>query len=170
MNSNSENNMGEIIPGIYLEVKKTQIGTGSTSRSTSFRNFWMTDFQEDGNVKITLLNDEFMLTGLNENITADELASDRFTYVPEGEKRYQALLEVLKRKDSTPKTGAVPKNQKKTNKREAQESPDTRAALGFLGLGKPEEGGMPGNTSKQSLSRKKPKKPTDSGKKGWWNT
>lgn len=163
--------MSEIIPGIYLEIKKTQIGAGSTSRNASFRNFWITDFQEDGTVEITLLNDEFRLTGLNEIITADQLASDRFTYVPEGEKRYQALLEVLKRKNSAPKTGAASKeHKKKTDKRETQESLDTDTALGFLGAGKPEKDTKPGDFFKRSPSSKKPKKPATPSRKSWWNT
>ena len=163
--------MNEVIPGIYLEVKKTQIGSGSTSQNASFRNFWITDFQEDETVKIILLNDDFKLTGLNEIITTDQLASDRFTYVPEGEKRYQALLEVLKRKDSAPKTGAVSKDhKKKTNKPETQESPDTIAALSFLGVGEQEKNTKRGEVFRRNPSGKKPKKESAPNKKSWWNT
>ena len=158
--------MSEVKPGIYLEIKKTKIGSGSTSQNASVRNFWITDFQEDETVKITLLNDEFTLTGLNEIITADQLASDRFTYVPEGEKRYQALLEELKRKDSTPKTGLASKeHKKKTDEQETQESVNTNIALGFLGAGNPEKDVKPGDFFKRSPSGKKPKKSAVSGKK-----
>lgn len=163
--------MSEVKPGIYLEIKKTKIGSGSTSQNASVRNFWITDFQEDETVKITLLNDEFTPTGLNEIITADQLASDRFTYVPEGEKRYQALLEELKRKDSTPETGVASKeHKKKTNEQETQESVNTNIALGFLGAGNPEKDVKPGDFFNRSPSSKKPKKPAIPSKKSWWNT
>ncbi|MEE9436649.1 MAG: hypothetical protein V3V37_08170 [Candidatus Adiutricales bacterium] len=163
--------MSEVKPGIYLEIKKTKIGSGSTSQNASFRNFWITDFQEDETVKITLLNDEFTLTGLNEIITADQLASDRFTYVPEGEKRYQALLEELKRKDSTPQKGVASKeHKKKTDEQETQESVNTNIALGFLGAGNPEKDVKPGDFFNRSPSSKKPKKPAIPSKKSWWNT
>ncbi len=103
---------------------------------------------------------------MNEIITADQLASDRFTYVPEGEKRYQALLEVLKSKDSTPKTGITSKEpKKKINEQETQESADTNIALGFLGAVNQEKSVKPGEIFKRSPSSKKPKKSTIPSKK-----
>ncbi|MBW2621444.1 MAG: hypothetical protein JRD68_00940 [Deltaproteobacteria bacterium] len=149
--------MSEVKPGIYLEIKKTTIGSGSTSRDASFRNFWLAVFQEDGKALITLLDDDFKLTGLNEMVTSEQLASDRFTYIPEGEKRYEDLLEVLKKRAAAIKKAAALKEEKKkqtpVNKETPQSGP-ANSALGFLGMGNKEKAIKPGDLFQKNPSQK----------------
>ena len=84
--------MEEIKGGIYLELKKGVIGTGHTAKTEEYRNFWMTIAQNGQEVECVLLNNDFKPTGYREKIPLAEFAGQRFTYVPQGEKRYRALL------------------------------------------------------------------------------
>ncbi|MEW5724988.1 MAG: hypothetical protein AB1896_17890 [Thermodesulfobacteriota bacterium] len=92
--------MPDIKPGIYLEVKKGTIGVGHTAKSAEYRNFWMTLNQGQGEIELLLLNEDFMLTGVRDCVPESEFATTRFTYIPQGDKRYQLLLKKLAQKEN----------------------------------------------------------------------
>ena len=113
--------MAEVKTGIYLEIKKVNIGTGSTAKSEEYRNFWMTVFQEGESVHCALLNNDFKLTAITEIFPADAFETDRFTYIPQGEKKFQALLRKLledqqkKMAVEKKKAAAAPEKEKPAN-------------------------------------------------------
>ncbi|MBU2548221.1 MAG: hypothetical protein KKB20_07430 [Proteobacteria bacterium] len=110
--------MSQIKAGIYLEVKKGTIGTGGTAQTQEYRNFWMTVEERDGQVNCALLDNDFNLTPLRESFSTAEFDSGRFTFIPQGEKRYKRLLQKLgllnhpKPAASGPKTAAGPPQKK----------------------------------------------------------
>ena len=88
--------MEEVKLGIYLEVKKGVIGTGHTAKSTEYRNLWMTLIVKEDEVVCAHLDNNFKPTGLKQSMTISEFTSGRFTYIPQGDKRYQAMMSALK--------------------------------------------------------------------------
>ena len=88
--------MEDLKLGIYLEVKKGVIGTGHTAKSTEYRNLWMTLIVKDDEVICAHLDNDFKPTGLKQSMTIAEFTSGRFTYIPQGDKRYQAMMNALK--------------------------------------------------------------------------
>jgi len=87
--------MAEIKAGIYLEVKEVAIGTGATAKTQVYRNFWMTLSHEGDQIKAVLLDGDFKPTPVTQSIPEADFAGGRLKYVPQGEKRYQALLKLL---------------------------------------------------------------------------
>jgi len=87
--------MAEIKPGIYLEVKEVGIGTGATAKTQVYRNFWMTLAQEGDQVKALLLDGDFKPTTVTQSLPEGDFCSGRLKYVPQGEKRYRALIKSL---------------------------------------------------------------------------
>lgn len=87
----------EFKPGIYLEVKKGTIGTGVTAKSSEFKNFWLVMPESEGKTLIILLDEDFKLTGLKETVSVKEFETGRFTYIPQGEKRYNLLINQLEK-------------------------------------------------------------------------
>ncbi|MDR2459459.1 MAG: hypothetical protein LBE38_01555 [Deltaproteobacteria bacterium] len=85
--------MGEdkLQEGIYLQTKKSTIGTGSTAKHTEFRNFWATLRVGETHVEMILLDDAFMLTGIREKFPVGELFGANWLYVEQGEKKYGQL-------------------------------------------------------------------------------
>jgi hypothetical protein len=85
--------MGEdsLREGIYLQTKKSTIGTGSTAKATEFRNFWATLKVEESHVEMILLDDAFLLTGIREKFTKEELCGPNWLYVEQGEKKFSQL-------------------------------------------------------------------------------
>ena len=100
--------MPEIKPGVYLEVKKGVIGTGVTAKSTEYRNFWMTLTVTENEVELLLLDQDFNLTGVTDKLSVDEFLSGRFSYIAQGEKRYQLLLNKLVEKNKAASPGPKP--------------------------------------------------------------
>lgn len=94
--------MADITPGIYLEVKEGSIGTGATSRTQQYRNFWMTLIQDGSEVKVRLLDADFQLTAVSEVFSVADFESGRLTYIPQGDKKYQALILKLKQTAKPP--------------------------------------------------------------------
>lgn len=85
--------MAEVTEGIYLETKKTNVGTGHTASQVVFRSFYAVRPAGE-KAEIFLLDDDLGLTGLREQITAAELAK-RMQYVPRLQGRYQAMAASL---------------------------------------------------------------------------
>lgn len=84
--------MTDIKPGIYLEVKKGKIGSAVTAKETEFKNFWFISVLDDGQIQLTLLDHDFKPTGIREVKSASILEGSKYSYVPQGEKRYQLLV------------------------------------------------------------------------------
>jgi hypothetical protein len=77
--------------GIYLETKKSMIGTGSTAKVAEYRNFWVTLRVKDAQVDMILLDDAFSLTGIRETFDHEVIAGSNWLFVEQGEKKYQQL-------------------------------------------------------------------------------
>lgn len=185
--------MEDIKDGIYLEVKKGVIGTGHTAKTEEYRNFWMTVGQQGDEVQCVLLNNDFKLTGIRETIPAAEFNSDRFTYIPQGEKRYRALLAQLAEAAPVKKTAPTatgPTKPEKTSSPKWWEGQDKDIKPGDLF--KRDESGRPKTAPAESTnwweagqkkagpedvfkktetSQKKPSKPSAAKvvKKTWWD-
>ena len=91
--------MAQVKAGIYLEQKKGVIGTGHTAKEEEYRNFWMTVMQKGDEVVCILLDNDFKPTGIKQSLPAGAFESGRLTYIPQGEKRYQILINKLKEKN-----------------------------------------------------------------------
>jgi hypothetical protein len=77
--------------GIYLETKKSMIGTGSTAKAAEYRNFWVTLRVKEAQVEMILLDDTFSLTGIRETFDHEVIAGANWLFVEQGEKKYQQL-------------------------------------------------------------------------------
>ena len=91
------NNEQELIPGIYLELKKGMLGTGNTAKPTEFKNFWVTLKIEAAKVVMILLDDEFRPTAIKETFSIDTIRGAGWHYVEAGVKRYGLLKDYLER-------------------------------------------------------------------------
>jgi hypothetical protein len=85
--------MGEVKlrEGIYLETKKSMIGTGSTAKVAEYRNFWVTLRIKEAKVEMILLDDAFSLTGIRESFDHEVVSGSNWLFVEQGEKKYQQL-------------------------------------------------------------------------------
>ena len=77
--------------GIYLQTKKSTIGTGSTAKHAEYRNFWVTLNISETHVEMILLDDAFMLTGIRERVTIEEVNGTNWLFVEQGAKKYGQL-------------------------------------------------------------------------------
>lgn len=93
-------------PGIYLEVKKGVIGTGSTAKDVEYRNLWITAAWDKDLVSLLHLNDNFSPTGASNTILPSELQKGRFTYLPEENERFKAILKRMRDKSNREKAQA----------------------------------------------------------------
>jgi hypothetical protein len=132
--------------GIYLQTKKSTIGTGSTAKHAEYRNFWVTLIIGETHVEMVLLDDAFMLTGIRERFTLEEVTGSNWLYVEQGAKKYGQLKPRLDNilhpqpKQATPKSPPASK------------------------------GAQSASAAPATLGGKKPAAPQQSGKKdGWWN-
>ncbi len=92
--------------GIYLQEKKSTIGTGGTAKTAEYRTFWVTLRLKGEACEMLLLDDDFKPTGIRETFTHAILSGAGWYYIAEGEKRYQRLLPHLERL-LAPKTAAA---------------------------------------------------------------
>jgi hypothetical protein len=83
--------------GIYLEKKKSSIGTGGTAKATEYRNFWATGSVTGDSVVMILLDGEFKPTAVRETFPLEALAEPVWFFIAEGEKKYQHLRPFLDR-------------------------------------------------------------------------
>ncbi len=84
-------------PGIYLEEKKSTIGTGGTAKTTEYRTFWVTLRVGQTSVVMVLLDDDFKPTAISETFSLEAVSGEGWHYIAEGEKRYQRLRPYLER-------------------------------------------------------------------------
>ena len=86
-----------IKPGIYLEEKKSTIGTAGTAKATEYRTFWVTLTVAEHSAVMVVLDDDFKPTGIKDTFTQDILQGPGWHFIAEGEKRYQRLRPLLDR-------------------------------------------------------------------------
>jgi hypothetical protein len=132
--------------GIYLQTKKSIIGTGSTAKQAEYRNFWATLSVGETHVEMILLDDAFLLTGIREKFTLGEVADGpNWLYVEQGEKKYSQLKPRLESiLNPQPKPPSAPKP-------------------GMAKPGVPRPPFVPGGAKKPAA------KPPVGRKDGWWN-
>lgn len=83
--------------GIYLEEKKSTIGTGGTAKAAEYRTFWVTLSVTETKAVMILLDDDFKPTAIKETFALEVIAGPGWHYIAEGEKRYQRLRPYLNR-------------------------------------------------------------------------
>ncbi|MBF0531299.1 MAG: hypothetical protein HQK55_18925 [Deltaproteobacteria bacterium] len=150
--------MPEVTPGIYLELKETNIGTGVTARKEQFRNFWMTLSQTGEEVVVALLDGDFNLTGVRQTFNNADFESGQLKYIPQGDKKYQILLSKLEQivKSSPPKPASTP----------PAATPSKPAAAKWW-ESTPKDV-KPGDIFKRDDAVKKGQQPKSENKKNWW--
>lgn len=160
--------MGQVTPGIYLEVKKGTIGTGVTAKSTEYRNFWITVSQDEQGVQAILLDTEFSPTGIREIFAVSDFESGRLNYIPEGEKKYQQLIARL-----TAGASNQPQSPPSPKPAQAGETNPKPAKWWESGQAKMEEPGdifrRPGDGPVRKPGKKTTKTEVKT-KKNWWET
>lgn len=132
--------------GIYLEEKKSSIGTGGTAKLAEYRSFWATVSIGESSAVMLLLDDDFKPTPIREKFSLETLKGPGWHYIAEGEKRYQRLKPYLERLAAPP---AAP----------AQAPAAQAAAPGAWWEAK----------GSQSTVPKKKKSTAISTKKNWWD-
>ncbi len=93
----AQEGVGPVKPGIYLQEKKSTIGTGGTAKLTEYRTFWVTLRVEEAQVEMLLLDDDFKPTGIRETFAHGTISGPGWHFIAEGEKRYQRLRPHLDR-------------------------------------------------------------------------
>lgn len=92
-----DSDQGPIKPGIYLQEKKSSIGTGGTAKTAEYRTFWVTLRLGEASVEMLLLDDDFRPTGIRETFSREVVLGSGWHFIVEGEKRYQRLRPHLDR-------------------------------------------------------------------------
>ncbi|MDR2612971.1 MAG: hypothetical protein LBG06_09170 [Deltaproteobacteria bacterium] len=96
--------------GIYLQTKKSTIGTGNTAKDTEYRNFWATLSVGETHVEMILLDDAFMLTGIRERFPVEDITeSPNWLFVEQGAKKYSQLRPRLDNILSPPPKAPAPR-------------------------------------------------------------
>ena len=83
--------------GIYLEEKRGSIGTASTAKTATYRNFWATGSLSADSAVMVLLDDSFKPTAIKETFTQEAMSGPNWFYIAEGEKKYQQIRPFLDR-------------------------------------------------------------------------
>jgi hypothetical protein len=141
--------------GIYLESKKSSIGTGSTAKKAEYRHFWATASLNGDSAVMALLDDAFNPTPVVETFSLEALTGPNWLFVAEGEKKYIQLRPFLDRM-----LAALAK--KRAEAEAAPAKPDKPA--NWWGGGAPS--GPPANPLELKKDPKKPAAPAKKG--GWW--
>ncbi|MFH1033105.1 MAG: hypothetical protein V1806_01240 [Pseudomonadota bacterium] len=89
--------MNQVLEGIYLETKQTQVGTGHTASRVTFKNHYALRLVGE-EALLFLLDDDLGLTGLREMVPLAQVGK-RLEYQAQLQDTYTALL---------PKLGARP--------------------------------------------------------------
>jgi hypothetical protein len=137
-------------PGIYLQEKKSTIGTGGTAKTAEYRTFWVTLLVGEASVEMLLLDDDFRPTGIREIFTHEAVLGTGWHFIAEGEKRYQRLRPHLDRLLAPPPPRA--------------EAKKAAPAANWWGGGEPE--GQPKDPFALDKSKKSAKPEPKKG--GWW--
>jgi hypothetical protein len=140
--------------GIYLEQKKSTIGTGSTAKTTEYRTFWATGRITAESAIMVLLDDAFKPTAIRETFPLETLTGPNWFFIAEGEKKYHQLRPVLDRLlEAPPQSAATP-----------QPAPAKAATGNWWDGGAPS--GPPANPFE--LNKDKKQTPAAPKKGGWW--
>jgi len=138
--------------GIYLQKRKSSIGTGGTAKTTEYRNFWATGSITGDSVIMVLLDDAFKPTTVRESFPLKDLTEPTWFFIAEGEKKYQFIRPLLARiLAAPPKEASAP-------------APAEAAPAPWWGGGAPS--GPPANPFE--IKKTPQKKPTPK-KGGWWD-
>ncbi len=100
--------MNQVVEGIYLETKQTQVGTGHTASRVTFKNHYALCLNGEEAV-LYLLDDDLGLTGLREKVPLGRVAG-RLEYQPQLQEAFSALLPKLGSRPQAaprPASGAV---------------------------------------------------------------
>jgi hypothetical protein len=143
---------GPVKPGIYLQEKKSTIGTGGTAKTAEYRTFWVTLRVAEASVEMLLLDDDFRPTAIREIFSHEVVLGPSWHFIVEGEKRYQRLRPHLDRLLAPPPPKAETK----------KAAP--KATANWWGGGEPE--GQPKDPFALDKSRKSAKPEPKKG--GWW--
>jgi hypothetical protein len=81
--------MNQIVEGIYLETKQTQVGTGHTASRVTFKNHYALRVSGDQAV-LFLLDDNLGLTGLREMVPLSQVGQ-RLEYQPQLQETFDLL-------------------------------------------------------------------------------
>jgi hypothetical protein len=81
--------------GIYLEHKKSTIGTGSTAKTAEYRTFWATGRIMADSAIMVLLDDGFQPTAVKETFPLETLTGPNWFFIVEGDKKYHRLRPYL---------------------------------------------------------------------------
>ncbi len=90
-----------IVEGIYLEEKKSQLGTGHTASTVTFRNFFAV-VVEGGSILAFLLDDDLGLTGIKEKMTQEKITAT-LKHQPDLQDRFEQLRPSLGGRREKPK-------------------------------------------------------------------
>ena len=97
--------MTSVQPGIYIEIKKGQVGTGSTAKPAEFRNFYLVRPSGDM-LETILLTDKLAPTGIIERIPPARFDST-WRHEPRLDKYFAAIASKVPSKPA-PKAPAAP--------------------------------------------------------------
>jgi hypothetical protein len=86
--------MDELVEGIYLEVKRSKVGTGHTQSEVTFRNLYLVR-DTGGGGQAVLLDDKLNPTGLCEPINPGAIASRGWRHVPQLQNRVRGICDLL---------------------------------------------------------------------------
>ena len=140
--------------GIYLEQKKSTIGTGSTAKTTEYRTFWATGRIMSDSVTMVLLDDGFKPTAIKETFPLETLTGPQWFFIAEGDKKYNNIRPLLDRILEAPPQPAKPAN------------PPAKAGGGNKWWEGGSSSGPPANPF--DLSKDKKQTPAPAKKGGWW--
>ncbi|MDR2725878.1 MAG: hypothetical protein LBC90_07475 [Candidatus Adiutrix sp.] len=140
--------------GIYLEQKKSTIGTGSTAKTTEYRTFWATGRVMADSAVMILLDDGFKPTAIKETFPLETLTGPNWFFIAEGEKKYHHIRPLLDHLlEAPPVAVAKPAN------------PPAKAEAAKWWEGG-SSSGPPANPF--DLSKDKKQTPAPAKKGGWW--
>ena len=141
------------LEGIYLQKRKSTIGTGGTAKTTEYRNFWATGSIAGDSVIMVLLDDAFKPTPVMETFPRVDMTEPTWFFIAEGIKKYQYIRPLLDRILAAPPQEAHPKQE-----------PAAASPAPWWGGAPPS--GPPANPFEL---KKEPKKPAPAKKGGWWD-
>jgi hypothetical protein len=140
------------LQGIYLQKRKSSIGTGGTAKTTEYRNFWATGSITGDSALMILLDDSFKPTTVRESFRLSDLTEPTWFFIAEGEKKYQFIRPLLDKILAAPPKEAS-----------AAPAPAEAAPAPWWGGGAPS--GPPANPFE---IKKTPQRPAPK-KGGWWD-
>jgi len=141
--------MSQIPEGIYLETKKSRVGTGHTASEVTFRSFYLVRPSGD-QVECFLLDDKLNPTGLTESLSAATFSQKGWQHLPQLQQRYPGICAKLSAPPAAKSPASAPQ------KRPPAGAPQTRP-----------QAGPPANKPASPPPAPKPEKP-EASDTPWW--